>query len=359
MSATNLDNIISSLTESDLFSGVILVRKEGDDLFSGVYGYASRSWRIINSMDMAFPTASLTKTFTAVAVMQLVERGMLSIDSKVQNILKIEGSLIPPEITVEHLLMHTSGLPDYFEESGDDFEDYESLWKYRPNYSIRELSDFLPLIPNRFPAFEAGSQFSYCNTGYIILGLMIEKATKQSYFDYVEKNVFMPAGMLNSGFFSLDSVSENMVDAHIPLKDEEGRIVSWRKNIYTVSPRGASDGGAHSTAKDLIKFLRSLRECKLLSAELTQQMLTPRGHVQKEGSASWCYGYGIAFVLDSNGIVRYGHGGDDPGVSIKVFHYPAQNVDLMILGNQSHCAGDIDNQVHKMILEGQFKNIEP
>ena len=256
MSAAKLEDIINSLTESDLFSGVILVRKEGDDLFSGVYGYASRSWRIINSIDMAFPTASITKMFTAVAILQLVERGMLSLDSKVKNILKIEGTLIPPEVTIEHLLMHTSGIPDYFEVSGGDFEDYESLWQYRPNYSIRELSDFLPLIPNKFPAFEAGSQFSYCNAGYILLGLMIEKASSQSYFDYVEKNVFMPAGMRGSGFFSLDSVSENMVDAHIPLKDEEGRIVSWRKNIYTVSPQGASDGGAHSTAEELVKFLR-------------------------------------------------------------------------------------------------------
>ena len=112
MSTDKLENIIKSLTESDLFSGVILVSKNGDKLFSGAYGYASRSWRIINSIDMAFPTASLTKTFTAVAVLQLVQRGMLSLDSKLQNILKIEGSLIPPEVTVEHLLMHTSGIPD-------------------------------------------------------------------------------------------------------------------------------------------------------------------------------------------------------------------------------------------------------
>ena len=345
-----IDPALKQLTQKDEFSGILLIKRGDEELFSRAYGYASRAWRILNDVDMAFQVASITKMFTAVAVLQLIDRGVLSFESKVRNILKTDTISIPPEVKVHHLLTHTSGIPDYFEESEEDTDDYEDLWKHRPNYSVKDLSDFLPLFPNRYPLFEAGEKFSYCNAGYILLGLIIEKIADESYFDYVRKNVFAPADMRNSDFPSLDQIAENVAEGHIPVKDEEGRIINWKRNIYAVPPHGTSDGGALATAADLVNFLKALREGRLLSTTMTEKILTPHGPLNKEQGYTWCYGYGLAFVLDLDRIVRYGHAGDDPGVSVKAFYYPDQNLDLIILGNQSHCADTPAALIHDLIL---------
>jgi CubicO group peptidase (beta-lactamase class C family) len=344
-----IHDLIQSAAEKERFSGVVAIGKDDEPFFSGAYGYASRSWKIINDREMKFAVASATKMFTAVAVLQLIEKGRLSLESKVQNILKLDRSLIPPEVTVRHLLMHTSGLPDYYEAADAGAEEMESLWAYRPNYSVKTLADFLPLIPNKFPAFEPGSDFSYCNAGYILLGLMIEKVTDLSYFEVVQRSVFTRSGMKNSGFLPLDHTMENVAEGHIPVRDEEGRVIGWRKNIFAVPLLGASDGGAYSTARDLITFLRALREGILLGEATTKEMLQSRGKVHQDENGRWTYGFGLAFLLDGDEVVRYGHAGDDPGVSVKIFHYPRQNADLVILGNQSGCAEEIGAALHEII----------
>ncbi len=343
-----IHDLINAAAEKERFSGVVAIHKNGEPLFSGAYGYASRSWKIINDRDMKFATASATKMFTAVAVLQLVEKGRLSLESKVQNLLKLDRSLIPPEVSVRHLLMHTSGLPDYYEAGSAD--ELESLWQHRPNYSMKTLADFLPLIPNKFPAFEPGTDFSYCNAGYILLGLMIEKVTDLAYFEVVKRYIFSRAGMKHSGFLPLDHTAENVAEGHIPVHDDEERVVGWRRNIFSVPLWGASDGGAYSTAQDLIAFLQALREGILLGKEMTEEMLGSRGKIHEDENGRWTYGFGLAFSLDGDEVVRWGHAGDDPGVSVKVFHYPRRNVDLVILGNQTGCAEEIGSALHEMIL---------
>ncbi len=124
----------------------------------------------------------------------------------------------------------------------------------------------------------------------------------------------------------------------MPIQDEDGATTGWRRNIYAVPPHGSSDGGAFATAWDLVDFLQALRKGKLLSEDLTQKMITPAGAIMKEGGKTWCYGYGMAFIMDVAEVLRYGHGGDDPGISAKVAHYPKQEIDLVILGNQTGCA---------------------
>ncbi len=350
MNTEQIDQTVRQMAKENKFSGVILLSRGDEALFSGTYGYASRSWRILNDIDMAYPLASVTKMFTAVAVLQLIERGLLSFDSKVANILKLTSISIPSDVRIKHLLMHTSGIPDYFEELDEDTDDYEGLWTHRPNYSVKKLEDFLPLFPNRFPLFDAGDQFSYNNAGYILLGLMIEKASGESYFNYVRKNVFARAGMGRSDFPSLDYIEENVAEGHIPILNEDGDVAGWRRNIYAVPPHGASDGGAFSSAQDLVDFMRALRDGKLLSEEMTKMILTPAGPINKEAAGTWCYGYGIVFVMDVAEVIRLGHAGDDPGISAKVFYYPKQNIDMIILGNQSHCVDEPAAIIHEIIM---------
>ncbi|TKJ41301.1 serine hydrolase [candidate division LCP-89 bacterium B3_LCP] len=346
-----LHPILQELADRDKFSGVILINRDNEDLFSGAYGYASRRWRIINSTDMVYPTASVTKMFTAVAVLQLIEKGMLSLNSKVQNLLKLNVSNLPSNVTVRHLLTHTSGIADYFDETDDDADAYRNIWRRYPNYALTELEDMLPLFAGKDPQFNAGDDFSYCNAGYILLGLVIEHVTDESYFNCIRKNVLLEAGMKDSDFISLDRPRENVADGHSPIYSKDGSPKGWKTNIYSLPVNGSADGGAHSTAEDLVKFLQALRTGVLLSDQMTSEILKIQSPVQEDDSGRWAYGYGIAFLLDDDEVVRYGHSGDDPGVSAKLFHYPDLDVDLVILGNQSHCANEAGDRVHEVIME--------
>ncbi len=350
MNREKLDQYIRGLTQQGEFSGVVLVKQGEEDLFANAYGYASMKWKIVNTIDTIFPHASVTKMFTAVAALQVVEEGMLSLESKVQNILKLNVSNVPSNVTLHHLLTHTSGIADYFDEYDDDVDGYAELWNRNPNYAFKNLSDFLALFAGKDPLFNAGNDFRYCNAGYVLIGLMIEKATGIDYFEYVKRNVFIRAGMEKAGFIPFDAVRDNVAEGHQPIKNKEGRAVGWKKNVYSLPVRGSSDGGAYSTARDLVRFLRSLREGQLLSGELTTRILQPQGPIQEDPNGDWAYGYGLAFLFDKGEVVRYGHGGDDPGVSAKVFYYPGYDIDVVILGNQSHCADPVAAKIHQMIV---------
>lgn len=354
MQTEKLSAFIRDLTDKGKFSGVVLLRRESEDLFCGAFGYASRSWKILNAKDMVFQHSSITKMFTAVAALQLVEEGLLSFESRVQNILKLNVSNVPSNVTLHHLLTHTSGIADYFEEYDSEIDGYEEIWGRYPNYTFHNLADFLPLFVGKNPLCNAGDNFSYCNAGYILVGLMIEKVADVSYYEFVRKNVFLRAGMDHADFFPLDGVRDNVAEGHQPVKDVKGNLIGWKKNVFALPLRGASDGGSFSTTHDLVRFMQSLREGKLLSQEMTSMMLQPQGPVQVESDGEWAYGYGMALLLEKGEVVRYGHSGDDPGVSAKVFHYPDQAIDLVILGNQSHCSDEVGRFVHELIMSGEL-----
>ena len=168
----------------------------------GAFGYANRAEGILNTVDTRFAQGSGSKTFTAVAVAQLVEAGHFGYDTSMVDCLDLFPSGFDPEVTVHQLLTRTSEVPDYFDEEEED--DFESLWADRPSYSIREPSDLLPMFENLATKFNPGERFSYCNAAYVLLGLLIEQLARMPFSDYIESRVFGPAGMKDSGYFSLD-----------------------------------------------------------------------------------------------------------------------------------------------------------
>ena len=178
------------------------------------------------------------------------------------------------EVTVRHLLTHTSGIGDDADEEAG--ESYEAVWRDRPNYSVREAVDFLPGFVHRAPNFAPGQGCRYNNCGYVLLGLMIERATGRSYRDVVREDVFVPAGMADSDFLRMDRVNERMAEGADPIRDEAGAITGWKRNIYSYPPIGSPDGGAHVTAADLDRFMRAVRDGRLLSPELTAAFLAPQ-----------------------------------------------------------------------------------
>ena len=170
----------SSLFVSFVFVGKTLVRMSRD--------YANRSEQLENNQFTRYGIASGCKIFTAVAICQLVDSGKLSFDSRLKDCVDFQCSSFDDKVTIHHLLTHTSGVPDYFDE--EVMGDFEALWRDTPMYNVRRLQDFLPLFQDRPMKFDPGTRFSYNNAGYILLGLIVEAATQQSFSDYVQDNVF-------------------------------------------------------------------------------------------------------------------------------------------------------------------------
>jgi CubicO group peptidase (beta-lactamase class C family) len=294
ISSDELNRYFQQLTEQNSFSGVVLITQGSSQLFAGAYGYASRSWKVPNILTMRFDSASVTKLFTSVATLQLIDRGLLAIDTPVIDFLGLQDTAISSAVNVFHLLTHTSGIADDAdEESG---EDYADIWKTRANYAVLETVDFLPQFAYKPPNFPPGQGCRYCNCSYVLLGLLIEKASGLSFRDYVRQHIFAPAEMRHSDFYRMDMVNDNVAEGCDPLRDEHGNIVAWKKNIYSYPPIGSPDGGAHVTASDLDRFLREVKAGTLLSPQLTAAFFTPQvlHHVQDD----WKHMFGLANIIN-------------------------------------------------------------
>lgn len=353
MSATNaLDEYFQNLERQDQFSGVVLITQGKSPLFAGAWGYASRPWKIRNTLDTRFDTASITKLFTCVATMQLIDRGLFAFDTGVIDFLELEDAAISKEVNVYHLLTHTSGIGDDSEE--EDGENYEDLWQTKANYSVTTTADFLPQFIHKPANFPPGQGCRYCNCSFVLLGLMIEKVTGTSFRDYVRQNIFARAGMDHSDFFRMDRVHENVAEGCDPIQDEEDHLVGWKKNIYSFPPVGSPDAGAHVTAGDLDRFLRAVKDGELLSAELTQAFLTPQVDYREMDDWTMRYGYVLWFYVDKAArVVFCEKEGINAGVSGLIRHYPDQDINVIILSNMESGVWEPVRKIHEMVVAGQ------
>ena len=352
--AERLSHVLAVRSGRGAFSGTVLVQQGDEPWFAGACGYANRSWEVDNRLDTRFRVASISKMFTAVAVLQLIDEGRLGLGDSLVECLDLEETTIPKRATVHHMLTMTSGIADWFDESGDWEEEWAALCREHPIYLFRRNQDYLPLFLNEPPIAPVGEEYHYNGAGYILLGLVVERLSGLPYFDYVREHVFARANMERSGFFALDGVAPEVAEGYVPVTNEDDRIAGWRKNIYSTTPEAAADGGATSTAADLVRFAQALRDGLLLSPEMTDAMLTPRvmQHDERYRGYAWKYGYGNNFLLDeSDNVVRWGHTGEEDGASCRLYCYPQQGLDVAILGNQSWCAGDLAWQIHDLIVK--------
>jgi CubicO group peptidase (beta-lactamase class C family) len=328
---TEFSAALDKLAAQDEFTGAVLVTAGNEQLLAGAYGYANRAFRIPCTLDTRFDTASVTKLFTAVAVLQQIERGAFALDTSAIGYLGLTGTTISPDVTVHHLLCHTSGIADDADES--DGERYEDLFVTDPTYAFTEAAHHLPHFVNKPPRFAPGADCRYCNAGYILLGLMVERATGGPYRDYVHANVFDRAGMTRSAFLRMDVVEPDVAEGVEAIRDGDGRITGWRRNIFSYPPVGDPAGGAYTTVGDLTTFHRALAEGRLLGPEMTAAMFVP--YAQAEGYLP--QGYGLEFRTEDDGQVRYYEKeGVNVGVSALLRHYPGDaaeaGVTLTMLG---------------------------
>lgn len=291
------------IVEKD-FSGCISVVKNGTVFFERNYGYADLANKIPNKLNTKFATASAGKVFVAIAILQLIESGKLGFDDNIGNLLDFDLKEIDKRITVRQLLCHTSGIPDYFDES--IMCEYDELWKDYPNYKIRKSSDLIPLFINKPMMYPPGERFQYNNTGFVVLGLIIEKLTGQLFDEYLKKNIFETCNMYNTGYYELDRLPENCANSYIYDKQRE----EYFTNIYSVDVKGTGAGGAFTTVLDINKFWSNLLNEKLISNKMLEQMLS----VQSSSDSEY-YGYGIWLgKKEENTYIPYFQG-SDPGVS--------------------------------------------
>ncbi|WLD95465.1 beta-lactamase family protein [Alkalihalobacillus sp. AL-G] len=306
------------------FSGVVLVKEKDEVILESTSGYSNRAEELLNTVHTRFGIASGCKLFTAIAICQLVEKGILSFDSRLKDCLDVEFPNFSETVSVHHLLTHSSGIPDYFDE--EVMDDFEDLWKQTPMYLLKSLRDFLPLFQNGKMMFEPGEMFHYNNAAYIVLGLIVEQKTGLSVTDYIETNIFNRCGMSDSGYFSLDQLPKNTAYGYIG--NDDG---TWRTNNYSIPIKGGADGGAYITAPDMVKLWEALFDNRLMGEKCTEMLLTPHVNV-KEGVN---YGYGIWINNHDDSIFKYHVMGYDPGVSFHSAYYPELGVKLAIPSNQN------------------------
>jgi CubicO group peptidase (beta-lactamase class C family) len=339
-----IDLVVREQHARQPFSGVVQVRMGGDVVFADGFGFANRADAILNTVSTRFGTASGTKTFTAIAVCQLIEAGKLSSNTRLADVVDRDFPRFDPSVTIHHLLTHTSGVPDYFDEEELDAQsDFGDVFGDLPVYRVRVPSDLLPLFQNEAMKFKPGQRFSYSNGGYVLLGLAIEAAGGMAYADYVDQHVFTRAGMTDSGFFEMNDLPSNTALGYL----DDGRT-----NIYEVPIKGMPDGGAFVTAPDMSLFWNSLFGHRLLGSEMTATLLSPHAAADPGGDEERHYGYGLLMASKDGAVSRYTSTGADPGVAYVSARFVPEDVELTILGNTESDTWPLFGVLKQAILDG-------
>ncbi|KQL56427.1 MULTISPECIES: serine hydrolase domain-containing protein [Bacillaceae] len=332
----------TSLTEKQKelqFSGSIHVRKNGTNLISDGFGHAIRSEQIKNQPQTRFSIASGSKIFTSIAICKLVEEGKLTFDTTIKNCLRVALPYFDDAITIHHLLTHTSGIPDYFDE--DKMDDYEELWETFPMYQVRSPKDFLPMFQLEKMQDKVGRTFKYNNTGYILLGLVVEAISGMDFDAYIAKTIFTKIGMTNSGYFSVDELPENVACGYIEKPD--GAV---KTNVFSLPAKGGPDGGAYVTAHDMGIFWEALMNGELLSAEMMRNFMAPQEPVDED------IFYGYIGYMESNeqGVVKFIQMGYDPGVNYRSVYYPEHDLIIIVCSNQSEGAYEMLKELERITV---------
>jgi CubicO group peptidase (beta-lactamase class C family) len=298
----------SALAADGKFAGAYLWARNNSIIASGAEGLADREKNIPNTLETQFRIGSMNKMFTSVAALQLVAQGKLALDTPIAKYLPdYPNKELASKVTLRHLLTHTGGTGDFF---GPEFDQHR--------LELRTLKDYVHLFGARALKFEPGSQWEYSNYGFLLVGVLIEAVSGESYYDYVRKHIFAPAGM--SGTDSLPEI-EPVAHRAAGYMQEKGE---WRPNADTLPWRGTSAGGGYSTVGDLLKFAYALLDHKLLSAELLDQATTAQ-----KGTP----GYGFGFGVDDNPVKSFGHTGGAPGMNGGLRIYPQSRTVIAVLSN--------------------------
>ncbi len=295
-------------------------------LYEKTAGFADLANEIPNTIETRFASASAGKVFVAVAVLQLIEQQKLKFDDTLGSIFDFDLHNIDADITVEQLLNHTSGVPDYFDESV--MVEYKDLWRDYPNYKIRHNNDLFPLFINKPMMYPRGERFQYNNSGYVLLAAIIEKVTGMYFDQYLQENIFDVCGMKSTGYYELDRLPSRCANNYIYCEDTG----DYRTNIFSVDVKGTGAGGAFITVKDIVRFWINLRDGKLISKESVSSMFQKQSGNGSDAEEGY-YGYGVWIIDNPCGKDLVYFQGCDPGVCFISEYNPNNDMISVLVSN--------------------------
>jgi CubicO group peptidase (beta-lactamase class C family) len=321
-----MDQIVQSYVDNGKFMGAVLVARGDRVLLTKGYGFANLEWDIPNGPSTKFRLGSLTKQFTATSILLLEERGKLSVDDPVKKYMP-DAPAAWDKITIFNLLTHTSGIPSF-----TGFKDYADSEPFAttPAKLVARFRD-KPLD------FEPGTKWSYSNSGYVLLGYLIEKVAGEAYADFVRKNIFDALGMRDSGFDSNTAVIKHRASGYAP--GPHG--LENAGFIHMTIPFSA--GSLYSTTEDLLKWETGLFGGKVLSAASLQKMTTPF-------KQDYAFGLGVA---TTDGRKRISHGGGIEGFNTFLSYFPEDQVTVAVLANLNGSAPDEIGALLGKLAHGQ------
>ncbi|GAA1679249.1 serine hydrolase domain-containing protein [Microbacterium lacus] len=308
---------------AESFSGVLTIDVGAERTLERCEGFAHRALGVPHTPATRISAASGSKGFTALAIMRLVEEGVLGVDDPVRPILGDDLPLVDGAVTIEHLLTHTSGIGDYLDEDADaDIDDYVFSV---PLHTLAETEGFLPALEGFPQKFPPGERFAYCNGGYVILALIAERVSGRGFHELVQTEVCDRAGLIGSAFLRSDDLP---ADAALGYLEETGD----RTNVLHLPVRGNGDGGMYLTADDLHRFWNALLDGRIVSPETLVEMTRPRFDVPTEHKR---YGMGFWLGRRSSSLILEGY---DAGASFRSTHDPETRTTVTVLGNSSEGA---------------------
>lgn len=309
---------------ADGFAGTARLDVDGETVLRGGFGLADRAHQWPMVADTRLAIASGCKTFTALAVLALVEDGVLALDAPAREWLRDDLPLVGDDVTVEHLLSHRSGIGDYLDEDLDFDRD-----AYVMPVSVHLLADtesYVPLLEGHPPKFAAGTRFSYCNQGFVVLALLAERASGTPFHDLVRDRVTGPAGMESTAYLRSDALPAGAALGYVEM---DGEV---RSNVFHLPVRGGGDGGAFTTVDDVHRLWPALLEGRIVSPATVAEMVRPRSEVDEDGRS---YGLGL-WLHPAEGMVQLI--GQDAGVSFTSVHDARRGATWTVIANTAGAA---------------------
>jgi CubicO group peptidase (beta-lactamase class C family) len=333
--------LVDRIAADGRFSGSVCLARDGKTLVRKAWGEADRDAHRMNTPATRFGIASVGKLFTAVGIAKLVEAGSLAYDDPVA---KHIPEWLPPRgegITIEHLLTHTSGLGDYLEIVVND----------RSGRTYERLEDYRRFAIESEPSSSPGTTFRYSNTGFVLLGAIIEKVTGEPWEVWIQRNVLSAAGMSSTTAMRPAQPDSGIAIGYHP-SDQGG----WARTDTLMAGLGTPAGGGVSTAEDLARFASALARGRLVSKATLERMTTPRMAMTGTGMK---YGYGIEIADGQRARRVYGHRGGFPGVGALVEIHEPDGYALAVLSNTTDGASVIADAWRDVLVRARTPAAKP
>jgi len=324
-----LNSFMNECIELDVFSGTILVSKDGKIIFENSYGYADKEKNVLNRNHTKYNIGSIGKEFTAIMILQLAQENKLSLNDKLNKYLNFFPVEVGSKVTIKNLLTHSSGFGDFL--MNPEFE------KNKKNY--KELGELIKFISKQKLQFEPGTEKRYSNSGYAILGGIIENVTGKSYTDNFSERILSPLSMNSSGYIDWDYADPLKASGYI--KDIKGNLRD-NKNLEL---QGSPAGGMYSTVEDLLRLDQSLLNDNKLLDDKHKYIFFNHFDDSKEGNFE-----------DYRNNLKAGNAfaGGAPGINALWLQFPGKGYSAFILSNYDHAAEGIESQVTAIIKGNDY-----